>query len=53
MHVQLLFPAATDPRAPHLAIPSLAAHLRAAGIRTTVTDLDVCLLYTSDAADEL
>jgi anaerobic magnesium-protoporphyrin IX monomethyl ester cyclase len=41
MHVRLLFPAATDPRAPHLAIPSLAAHLRASGIRTTVADLDL------------
>jgi hypothetical protein len=41
MHVRLLFPPATDPRAPHLAIPSLAAHLRASGIRATVTDVDV------------
>jgi radical SAM superfamily enzyme YgiQ (UPF0313 family) len=41
MHVRLLFPPATDPRAPHLAIPSLAAHLRASGVRTTVTDVDV------------
>src|SRR5687767_651166 len=41
MHVALLFPPATDPRSPHLAIPSLAASLRAAGVRTTVRDLDV------------
>jgi anaerobic magnesium-protoporphyrin IX monomethyl ester cyclase len=41
MHVALLFPPATDPRSPHLAIPSLAATLRAAGVRTTVRDLDV------------
>jgi hypothetical protein len=51
MHVRLLFPAATDPRAPHLAIPSLAAHLRAAGIRTTVTDLDLeCLEWVLEPA---
>lgn len=41
MHVALLFPPATDPRSPHLALPSLAAALRAAGVRTTVRDLDL------------
>jgi hypothetical protein len=39
--VTLLFPPATDPRSPHLAIPSLAAALRAAGVHTTVRDLDL------------
>ena len=37
----LLFPPVVDPRGPHLAIPSLAAHLRASGVRTTVRDLNV------------
>ena len=41
MHIALLFPPVTDPRAPHLAVPSLAAHLRAAGVRTTVRDLNL------------
>lgn len=41
MHVALLFPAATDPRSPHLAVPSLAASLRANGIRVTMRDVDV------------
>ena len=41
MRVTLLFPAATDPRSPHLAIPSLAAALRTAGVDTTVRDLDL------------
>jgi len=31
----------TDPRSPHLALPSLAAYLRAAGVRTTVRDVDL------------
>jgi radical SAM superfamily enzyme YgiQ (UPF0313 family)/L-ascorbate metabolism protein UlaG (beta-lactamase superfamily) len=41
MHVALLFPPVTDPRAPHLAIPSLAASLRRDGIRTTIRDLNI------------
>jgi anaerobic magnesium-protoporphyrin IX monomethyl ester cyclase len=40
-HVTLLFPPATDPRNPHLALPSLAAALRAAGVRVTMRDLDL------------
>lgn len=45
MHVALLFPAATDPRSPHLSLPSLAASLRSDGVRVTVRDLDVEGLY--------
>src|SRR5438067_405829 len=41
MHVALLFPPATDPRSPHLALPSLAAALRAAGVRVSLHDLDL------------
>jgi anaerobic magnesium-protoporphyrin IX monomethyl ester cyclase len=41
MYVSLLFPPGTDPRNPHLAIPSLAAVLRRAGVRTSVRDLDL------------
>jgi hypothetical protein len=41
MHVALLFPPSVDPRAPHLAIPSLAAFLRANGVRVTVRDLNL------------
>jgi anaerobic magnesium-protoporphyrin IX monomethyl ester cyclase len=41
MKVALLFPPATDPRAPHLALPSLAASLRQAGIQTELIDLDL------------
>ncbi|MCB9755815.1 MAG: B12-binding domain-containing radical SAM protein [Myxococcales bacterium] len=41
MHAALLFPPGTDPRSPHLAIPSLAAYLRRAGARVTVRDLDL------------
>lgn len=41
MHAALLFPPATDPRSPHLALPSLAAALRASGVRTTLRDLDL------------
>jgi anaerobic magnesium-protoporphyrin IX monomethyl ester cyclase len=40
-HVALLFPPATDPRNPHLAMPSLAAALRGAGVRVTMRDLDL------------
>lgn len=41
MHVVLLFPSGTDPRSPHLSLPSLAAHLRSSGIRVTQRDLDL------------
>ncbi|MEO8304977.1 MAG: radical SAM protein [Betaproteobacteria bacterium] len=41
MHVALLFPPAADPRAPHLAIPSLAACLKRDGVRVTVRDLNL------------
>ena len=41
MHIALLFPPSVDPRAPHLAIPSLAAFLRANGVRVTVRDLNL------------
>jgi anaerobic magnesium-protoporphyrin IX monomethyl ester cyclase len=41
MHVTLIFPPATDPRAPHLALPYLAAVLRRAGISTRLIDADV------------
>jgi anaerobic magnesium-protoporphyrin IX monomethyl ester cyclase len=37
--VLLLSPPATDPRSPHLALPSLAASLRAAGVRVGMIDL--------------
>src|SRR4051812_34379872 len=41
MKACLLFPPATDPRAPHLALPSLAAFLRKAGIHVEMRDLDL------------
>src|SRR6185312_4898923 len=41
MHVALLFPPSVDPRAPHLAIPSLAAFLKANKVRVTVRDLNL------------
>jgi anaerobic magnesium-protoporphyrin IX monomethyl ester cyclase len=41
VHVTLLFPPATDPRSPHLSLPSLAATLRGAGVRTTLRDCDL------------
>ena len=41
MKVLLAFPPVTDPRAPHLALPSLAAVLRRSGVETTMLDLDV------------
>jgi radical SAM superfamily enzyme YgiQ (UPF0313 family) len=41
MKVLLAFPPGTDPRAPHLALPSLAAVLRRAGVETALLDLDV------------
>jgi anaerobic magnesium-protoporphyrin IX monomethyl ester cyclase len=39
--VSLIFPPVTDPRAPHLALPSLAAVLRAANVQTSLIDLDL------------
>src|SRR3974390_3106336 len=41
MRVALIFPPATDPRAPHLALPYLAAVLRRAGISTQLIDADI------------
>jgi hypothetical protein len=41
LNVALLFPTGTDPRSPYLALPSLAATLRRAGIGTTLHDLDI------------
>lgn len=41
MHVTLIFPPATDPRGPHLALPYLAAVLRRAGISTRLIDADI------------
>ncbi|MCU0269886.1 MAG: B12-binding domain-containing radical SAM protein [Acidimicrobiales bacterium] len=53
MHVALLFPPATDPRSPHLAIPSLAAFLRGAGIRVSVHDLDLAGLLATIEPDRV
>jgi anaerobic magnesium-protoporphyrin IX monomethyl ester cyclase len=44
MRVTLIFPPATDPRAPHLALPYLAAVLRRAGISTRLIDADISSL---------
>lgn len=41
MSVALFFPSATDPRAPMLALPSLAAWLRSSGVEVALRDLDV------------
>lgn len=41
MHFALLFPPSVDPRAPHLAIPALAALLRRYNVRVTVRDLNL------------
>ena len=41
MSIALLFPPGTDPRAPHLALPSLAAATRGANLKTTMWDLDI------------
>ncbi len=46
MTVALLFPPGADPRAPYLALPSLAAALRREGISVTMRDLNLeGLLY--------
>src|SRR5947207_354549 len=44
-HAALLLAPGTDPRSPHLALPSLAAYLRNAGIRTTMRDVDLEAFY--------
>src|SRR5829696_9971502 len=41
MAITLLFPPGTDPRSPHLALPSLVAHLRAHGEAVEQRDLDL------------
>lgn len=41
MKAALIFPPATDPRAPQLALPSLAAFLRPAGVETLLYDLNL------------
>jgi hypothetical protein len=41
MRASLIFPPATDPRAPHLALPYLAAVLRRAGVPTQLLDADI------------
>ena len=41
MSVALLFPPCVDPRAPYLALPSLAGFLRRAGIEVEMRDLNV------------
>jgi hypothetical protein len=41
MKVTLLFPPATDPRGPHLALPALAAYLRKGGVEVVQKDLDL------------
>ena len=41
MRATLIFPPATDPRSPHLALPYLAGVLRRAGIETSMRDLDL------------
>jgi hypothetical protein len=53
MHVALLFPAATDPRSPHLSLASLAAALRRDGVRVTMRDLDVEGLHRTLAPERL
>lgn len=44
MRATLIFPPATDPRAPHLALPCLAAVLRPAGVETRLIDADLTSL---------
>lgn len=41
LRVALIFPTGTDPRSPHLALPSLAVVLRKARIDTDLIDLDI------------
>lgn len=51
--VTLIFPPATDPRSPHLALPSLAAVLRDAGHEVDLLDLDVGGLHALLAPDRV
>jgi hypothetical protein len=41
MKIYLIFPPPSDPRGPHLSLPSLAAHLRKFGHEVILKDLDV------------
>jgi radical SAM superfamily enzyme YgiQ (UPF0313 family) len=41
MHVAIVFPPLCDPRAPQLALPSLAAFLRNAGVQVSLHDLNI------------
>jgi anaerobic magnesium-protoporphyrin IX monomethyl ester cyclase len=41
MHVTLIYPPMADPRAPQLALPSLAAFLRGAGVEVDLLDLSI------------
>jgi anaerobic magnesium-protoporphyrin IX monomethyl ester cyclase len=51
MSVVFLFPPVVDPRAPHLAIPSLAAYLRRNGVEVSVRDLNLeALEWIADEA---
>ncbi len=45
MRVALLFPPATDPRGPHLSLPSLTGHLRREGVEVDLYDLDIECLH--------
>jgi hypothetical protein len=51
--VTLLFPPASDPRSPHLAIPSLAAFLRRHGVDVAVRDLNLEGLLRTVRTDRL
>src|SRR5207248_4643391 len=51
--VTLIFPPATDPRSPHLALPCLAAALRDAGCDVELLDLDVEGLHALLAPDRM
>lgn len=53
MNISLLFPPGTDPRAPHLGLPSLAAVLRRDGVRTSMHDLDLEGLLALVSAESL
>lgn len=51
--VTLIFPPATDPRGPHLALPSLTAWLRQCGIEVVQLDLDIEGLHALLRTDRL
>lgn len=53
MAITLLFPPATDPRSPHLALPSLTAHLRDHGEVVEQRDLDLEALLRTVAPESL